>query len=501
MSDPKQMLKDPQSLDPVDWESTRELASRMASDMITYLETVRERPPWQPMPAEVKARLDEPLPTGGADLESVYEAFKRDVLPYPTGNIHPRFWGWVMGTGTPTGMLADMLASAMNSHVAGYDQAASILERQVCKWLVELMGFPASSSSLLVSGGTAANLNGLTAALVTKAGFDIREEGVAGGPSLTVYASTQTHSWLVKACEHLGLGRKALRLVPVDASFRIDIDACRQRILADIKDGMRPVCIVGNVGTVNTAAVDDLPHLRALADEFNLWLHLDGAFGALAGWGRYAAEVQGQNLADSLAFDLHKWGYVPYEVGVVITRDPAAQLRAYKPAGDGSPAYLLSAERGISVDATYFADRGMQLSRGFRALKVWMSFKEQGVDRISEAIARNIDQARHLAQRVNQEPRLQLMAPCSLNTVCFRYVPDVGSPEEIDRLNADILVELQERGIAVPSQTILDGRYALRVCNTNHRSRLDDFDTLVTEVLRLGAELSVDDGHANRSLK
>ena len=352
------------------------------------------------------------------------------------------------------------------------------------------MGFPSGSSSLLVSGGTEANVNGLTSAIVAKAGFDIREQGVAAGPPLAIYASAQTHSWLLKACEHLGLGRKALRLIPVDASFRIDMNACRSQIVADIAAGARPVCIVGNIGTVNTAAVDDLPQLRALADEFGLWLHLDGAFGALAGWGRHADLVRGQELGDSLAFDLHKWGYVPYEVGAIITRDPNAQLRAYKPSGSGAPSYLLSADRGISVDTTYFADRGSQLSRGFRALKVWMSFKEQGVHRIAEAISRNIDQARYLAQRVREEPLLRLMAPCSLNTVCFRFDPGVGSPDEIDRLNAEILIELQERGIAVPSQTILDGRYAIRVCNTNHRSQLPDFDLLVAEVLRLGAELT-----------
>ena len=187
------------SLDPTDWAAVRAVGRRMVDDMLAYQETVRERPPWRPMPAEVRARLDEPVPFDGAPLDAVYEAFRRDVLPYPTGNIHPRFWGWVMGTGTPTGMLAEMLAAGMNPHVAGYDQAAAVIEKQVLSWLKSLMGFPPSASGLLVSGGTAANLNGLLAARAAKAGWDIRAEGLHAGPPLTVYGSRETHSWAAKA--------------------------------------------------------------------------------------------------------------------------------------------------------------------------------------------------------------------------------------------------------------------------------------------------------------
>jgi aromatic-L-amino-acid/L-tryptophan decarboxylase len=477
------------TLDPADWTATREVAHRMVDDMLTFLETVRERPAWQPVPADVKARLMEPVPMAGAPLAHVYDQFARDVLPYPTGNIHPRFWGWVMGSGTPTGMLAEMLAAGMNSHVAGYDQAASLVERQVLAWLSSLMGFPADASGLLVSGGTEANLNALVTARVAKAGFDVRADGLRAGSQLAVYGSSETHNWVVKACEAMGLGRTAFRAVPVNEDYRIDLGACRARIAADLAAGLRPFAVIGTAGTVNTGAVDDLSGLRALADEFGLWFHVDGAFGALAAWSDSRQLVAGQELADSLAFDLHKWGYMPYEIGVVLTRDPAAQVAAFGRPGTHEPAYLRSSQQGIAVETTYFADRGMQLSRGFRALKVWMSMKEQGVDRIGAAIQRNIDQAERLGRLVEAHPDLELLAPVSMNVVCFRYRHDGATPEELDRLSAEILVGLQTSGVAVPSQTILGGRFAIRVCITNHRSTDADFDLLVDEVASLGRQL------------
>jgi glutamate/tyrosine decarboxylase-like PLP-dependent enzyme len=304
-----------------------------------------------------------------------------------------------------------------------------------------------------------------------------------------VYGSSETHSWVIKACGTMGLGRRAFRKAPVDDAYRIDIEACRAAILADRAAGIRPFAIVGNVGTVNTGAIDDLHALRGLADEFDLWLHLDGAFGALAAWSASRDLVAGQELADSLAFDLHKWGYMPYEVGAILTRAPGAQLATFGSADRaGAPAYLQSADEGLSADVTYFADRGLQLSRGFRALKVWMSMKEQGVDRIGAAIQANIDQARYLAALVEADPALELLAPVSLNVVCFRYAPPGLEADRLDALNRSILGALQVRGIAVPSSTILGGAYALRVCIANHRSELADFDVLAQAVVMLGRE-------------
>ena len=475
------------SLDPDDWDEVRAVGRTMVDDMLTWLETVRERPTWTPVPADVKARLIEAVPHAGAPLAEVYEAFKRDILPYPTGNIHPRFWGWVQGTGTTTGVLADMLASTMNPHLAGYDQSAALIERRVLAWLAELVGFPADASGVLVSGGTEANINGLMAARVAKAGFDVRADGVRAGPPLTLYGSAETHSWIYKACEVMGLGRKAFRAIAVDGDYCVDVALCRARILDDLAAGYRPIAIVGTAGSVNTGATDDLRALRALADEFGLWLHIDGAFGALAAWTPSRDLVAGQESADSIAFDLHKWGYMPYEAGVALTREPGAQLAAYKPAAAG--AYLASPGGGIAADTTYFADRGLQLSRGFRALKVWMSMKEQGVNRIAACIQANIDQARRLAALVDAHPDLERLAPAPLNIVCLRYAPAGVAAEALNALNERILVALQTRGIAVPSQTVLQGRFAIRVCITNHRTRDEDLDILVDAVTAIGREL------------
>lgn len=476
------------TLDPTDWELFRSTGHRMIDDMLDSQRTVRDRPPWRPVPPETKARLDEPVPFHGTALDEVYAQFTRDILPFPTGNAHPRFWGWVMGNGTPTGMLADMLAAGMNPHLAGYDQSAAIVERQVIGWLAELMGFPAGASGVLVSGGTAANLNGLLAARAAKAGWNIREQGLHGGPQLMVYGSSETHSWAGKACDIMGLGRQAFHTIPVDKAYRIDLAACRSAIEADIAAGKRPIAIVGNVGTVGTAAVDNLAGLRALANDFGLWLHIDGAFGSMAALSASRHLVAGQELADSIAFDLHKWGYMPYEVGVILTRDGAALTGAFQ-APAGSAAYLTSDTRGASADTTFFADRGVQLSRGFRALKVWMSIKEQGIDRIGAAIQKNIEQAHYLGALVERTPALELLAPVSMNIVCFRYRGYVPQ-DQLDAFNRKLLSELQLRGVAVPSHTVIDGRFAIRVCIANHRSELEDFGILIEGVEAIGTELA-----------
>ncbi len=455
----------------------------MVDDMLDSQRTVRDRAPWRPVPPETKIRLDEPIPFQGTPLDQVYDQFTQDILPYPTGNAHPRFWGWVMGNGTPTGMLAEMLAAGMNPHLAGYDQSAAIIERKVVSWFAELMGYPASASGVLVSGGTAANLNGLLAARVAKAGWDIREHGLQGGPPLVVYGSTETHSWVKKACDIMGHGRQGFRAIAVDRDFRIDLAACRKAIESDLEVGNRPIAIVGNAGTVGTAAVDDLAGLRALADEYDLWLHIDGAFGSMAAITPSRHLVVGQEFADSIAFDLHKWGYMPYEVGVILTRNNDALTNTFR-APAGSAAYLASDTKGASTDTTFFADRGLELSRGFRALKVWMSLKEQGVDRIGAAIQKNIELAHYLGALVEQEPTLELLAPVSMNIVCFRCrtdIPDI----QLDAFNRELLTELQLRGIAVPSHTIVNGQFAIRVCVANHRSEREDFDAFIEGVLTL----------------
>ncbi|MEM7706151.1 MAG: pyridoxal-dependent decarboxylase [Pseudomonadota bacterium] len=476
------------SLDPSDWHEARRVAHQVVDDIVDYLETIRERPAWQSVPEHVKQALDQDLPLEGAPLGEVYQEFKENILPYPTGNLHPGFFGWVMGTGTFTGVIADALMATMNAHVAGYDQSAGVVERKVISWLAELVGFPKDSSGLLVTGGTMANLNGLAVARHEKAGFDIRRDGLQGMGSqrLRVYGSVETHSWIYRACELMGLGRDSFRAVPVNEHFQMNLAACRQMIEADIARGDKPFCILGTVGSVNTGAIDDLVAIRNLADRFDLWFHIDGAFGTLAAWAEDARFlVEDQALADSIAFDLHKWGYMPYDVGCVLTKNPEAQNEAF----GQSASYLSPTSRGLAVGTTYFADKGIQLSRSFRALKVWMSLKEQGVSRIGRAISKNISQARYLERKARSAPEIELLAPVSLNVVCLRFLDNRLSEAELNELNQEILLRIQESGTAVPSHTVIDESFAIRVCITNHRTENSDLDRLITSIRNFGQQI------------
>lgn len=477
-----------ETLDPEDWSQLRALGHRMIDDMFSYLETVREREVWQPMPDEVRQAFNEPLPAEGRPAETVYDEFCRNVMPYPMGNIHPRFWGWVMGNNTPLGMLADMLASGMNPNMGGGDHAPVMVEAQVIEWCKEMFGFPAEASGLLLSGGSMANLIGLAVARHAKSGFDVRQEGVAASPKpMTVYGSVEMHSSLQRAVEMLGMGNKSLRKIPVTEAFEIDVRALRRAIEEDIAGGFQPICIIGNAGAVNTGAIDALDELADIAAKYGMWYHIDGAFGSLA----YLSPdmrpaLKGLERADSLAFDLHKWVYLPFEVGCTLVRDGEAHYRTFTL----TPDYLKHQDRGLAAGLRWYSDYGIQLTRGFRALKVWMAFKTYGIEKIGRIIQQNIEQARYLGSLVERHSKLELLAPVPLNVVCFRYTRPGLDGEQMNALNEELLIRLQESGVAVPSGTNIRGNYALRCAVTNHRSRIEDFDILVEKVVEIGDGLS-----------
>jgi glutamate/tyrosine decarboxylase-like PLP-dependent enzyme len=478
----------PGSLDPPDWNAFRALAHRAVDDAIDDLATVRGRPVWQPLPDEIVARFRAPLPMSPQEPAAVYQEFRESVAPFGMGNTHPRFWAWYMGAGTAFGALGDFLAAMLNPNMGGGNHIGNHVEAQVVDWCKEIVGLPQSAGGLLVSGASMANFVGLAVARNATAGIDVRTEGVQGLAARTTwYASTEVHSCIQKAIELLGLGSRALRKVPVDSSFRIDIGKLEVMIAADRAAGLSPCCVIGTAATINTGSVDDLAALADLCAREKLWFHVDGAIGAvLALSSSHRSLVAGIERADSVALDLHKWLQVPFEAGCALVRDRQLHRGTFAL----TPEYLEKTERGLASGPLWFSEYGLQLSRGFRALKVWMSFKEHGLARYAELIERNISQAKLLARLVEQSPDLELMAPTVINIVCFRYNPGGLDAPRLNALNEELLIRLHESGIAAPSYTTLGGNYCLRAAIANHRTRDEDLPLLVEAVRRLGRELA-----------
>jgi len=474
---------------PEAWQELRALGHRMLDDAFDSLSTLREQPAWRPLPEASAVALSGRIPRHGRPVAEVYNALVEHLVPYTIGNRHPRAWGWVRGTGTPLAMLADMLASGLNAHVAGGHQAPSVIEATCLRWLAELMGMPAESSGLLTTGATMANLTGLAVGRHAKAGYDVREHGLQGcvHPQLLVYGSTETHSWALKAIELMGLGRDAYRRIPVTDAHQIDLEQLELQIQSDRDAGHRPAVVIANCGTVNTGAIDDLPAIAALCRKYDLWFHVDGAFGALLRLTpEYAGLVRGIEQADSLAFDLHKWIYLPFEIGCVLVRDPNLHTATFAT----QASYLEEAEGGIMAGGLPFADRGVELTRGFRALKLWMSLQVHGVDAYARLIAGNMAQAAHLERLIEASPRLELVAPRPTNVVCFRYCRPELDDTALNALNRCLVIELQESGRYIVSSTTLDGRYAVRVAITNHRSQMHDFTALAEDCVRFGDRIA-----------
>jgi glutamate/tyrosine decarboxylase-like PLP-dependent enzyme len=476
-----------ETLDPPDWEAVAALARRIATDAAHHVAGVRDRPVWQPMPQQTRDVFSAALPQQPMPLEDVYGMVRDHVMAYPMGNIHPRFWAWFMGAGNLTGALADFLAAAQGSNLGGGAHAAALLDQQVVGWLADMIGFPASTSGALTNGGSMANLLALTVARNAGAGVDLREQGLSAlAKPMRFYASDQVHSCHRKAVETLGLGNRALRRIPSGEDYRIDLAALRRAIAEDRSQGFLPACVIGTAGTVNTGAVDDLGALADIASQEGLWFHVDGCIGALMAIApRNAWRVKGIERADSVALDPHKWLHAPFEVGGVLFRDAERHRATFAV----SPEYLQTSARGLAAGA-WLHELGLQTSRGFSALKVWMSLMEHGVGKFGRLIDRNIDQAHRLAALIDAERCLALMSPAGINIVCFRYDPGGLSEEALRTLNVEIMLRLQEKGIAVLSDTTIHGRHCLRVAICNHRTRDEDLELLVSELLRIGAEVT-----------
>jgi len=481
----KEIIPD-QNLDPKDWEAMRALGHQMIDDLIDYWAGIREQKIWRPIPEEVKEVFDQPIPEQGQSPEEVYREFKEYIFPYNKGNVHPRFFAWIQGTGTPMGTFGDLLASGMNPNTTIGEHSAMYVDRQVVNWCKQLMNFPTEASGILVSGGSMANITALTVARNSYGEEKIRQRGLkAASGQLLIYCSVETHSCILKAAEIIGLGTDAVRKIGVNERYELDVQLLKVQLEEDLQAGFLPFCLVGTAGTVNTGAIDPMAELLEISRAYGLWFHVDGAYGALGKLDpNYAGALRAIEEADSLAFDLHKWLYVPYEVGCTLIRDAKKHRNSFAI----TPNYLLQEKRGLSGGLDSINNYGFELSRGFKALKVWMSLKEHGREKYAAMITQNNRHAAYLAELVEQNPYLELTAPVSMSITCFRMIQPNWGEEALQALNKEILLRLQEEGIASPSSTILNGKYTLRIANVNQRTRKEDMELLVREVLRIGMQ-------------
>jgi glutamate/tyrosine decarboxylase-like PLP-dependent enzyme len=461
---------------------------RLAADAVAeHRAKLTERPVFGKVGGDAESFLG-PVPEEGRPFEEVLAFAREHILPRPMGNSHPRFFGFINASADPIGITADYLASAMNPNCWGGDHAAIHVEIRVISWIAQLLGYPPEAEGILVSGGSMANFTALAAARRAVFPGNVREEGVAAGPRCVVYASDQVHHCVDKAVDLLGLGTASLRKIPSDDSFRIRMDLLSEAVAADRKAGLSPAILVGSAGTVNTGAIDPLEELGDFARKEKLWFHVDGAYGAMARIsGRLSPLFAGMERADSIAADPHKWLYVPYEAGATLVREPGRLAAAFR----RFPEDLAQDSESPFPGPAWFAERGVELSRGFKALKVWMGFQVRGRKGYAAAIENDVALAKFLAEEVSQRPDLELLAETVLSIVNFRYKPrrlDL-SPDALDLVNRRIVNRLMGSGSFFLAPTILKGRASLRVCIVNFRTREEDLRFLLDEVERIGPTL------------
>jgi aromatic-L-amino-acid/L-tryptophan decarboxylase len=471
----------------LDPEAVRELGRQAADLVAAHRKGLLARPVFGKVGAQASF-FDEPLPEEGLSQDEVLAAVRDHVLDYPFGNSHPRFFAFINATADPLGTAADYLASAMNSNCWGGDHAANHVEARVVRWIAEILGLPTTAEGILTSGGSMANFTALATARRAMAP-EVREQGMAGTPRLVVYVSDEVHNCVDKAVDLLGIGWRQLRKIPTDERFQVRVDLLKEAILADRKAGLKPAIVVGNAGTVNTGAIDPLDELADICAQEALWFHADGAYGALASISpKLRSLFVGLERADSVAADPHKWLYVPYEAGATLVREPGRMAEAFhRPAP-----YLVQDPDSPVLGPVFFNDRGPELSRGFRALKVWMGLKRHGRRGYAAAVEHDVAMARFLADEVRARKDFELLAEPVLSIVGFRYRPE-GAPAEgadIDRLNRRIVNRLVGSGAFFLAPTILKGRTAMRVAIVNFRTREDDLVALLDEAARAGRELA-----------
>lgn len=440
-----------------------------------HLTEIDDERAFSPVPRELAERMmTAPAPAASQSPDEILREFSDTIEPFPFGNGHPRFWGWVNSPPAVMGVFADALAAAMNPSCAGGNHAAIYVERQVIAWLREMLGFPASAMGLLVSGGSMATLTALAVARHTACGIDVRADGIRHAPTpFAFYMTDQGHTCARKAIELLGFGHRAIRTIPTADAYRLDVDALNRVIVEDVANGITPVAVVATMGTTNTGAIDDLDGIADVCARHDVWMHVDAAYGGPAVLlPQFADAARGLARADSAALDPHKWMFVPVEAGFVVIRDAEAMRSAFSLV----PPYVRGAGSPTGVyGLPWFSEYGFQQTRGFRALKVWMTLKHFGLDGLREIVAGNIALARYLAERIAATPQLELVATGELSVVCFRSRGD-------DAVNRALLDRLQLGGEVFITSTELGGRFVLRACIVNDRSTREDIDRLIEAI-------------------
>jgi glutamate/tyrosine decarboxylase-like PLP-dependent enzyme len=472
---------DPDAAQKAELEAFRSAAHALVDGIADYLTELPSRPVWQPLPGDLRTQLLElPLPEDGVAIDQLAAIALRDVLPYPMGNGHPAFFGWVNPPPSRAGVALSLAAAAMNPSVVSGDHADIYLERAAVRWLAEFVGYPHEpGGGLLTSGASAATivcLAGARGRVLASAGHDIRRDGLVGVPPLIAYVPTEAHSCVPRALALLGIGSEAIREVPLPEA-QLDADALRASIAEDRERGALPMVLVGSAGTVNTGAIDPLDAFANVAAEENLWFHVDGAYGAFGVLDPAISErYRGMGRADSLTLDPHKWLGVPVDAGCALVQRPDDLRDAFSLI----PPYL---RQGAGAEVGTFAEYGLEQTRPFRALKTWATIASRGRAGVVAQVARANELARELAAMVENEPELELAAVPETSIVAFRARPEGCPTEELDELNRALPQAVQARGRAFVTGTIYEGRETLRACILHPETRHEHLEVLIEEVL------------------
>jgi aromatic-L-amino-acid/L-tryptophan decarboxylase len=475
-------------------EEFRELGYQVVDRITEFLKSLHSR---RVAPNESATSIRElislPFPQAGEPPRQLLEHALDLLIDHSTFNSHPRFWGYITGSPAPIGALADLIASALNPNLGKWilSPMGTEIEGQTVRWIAQMLGYPTDCGGLLVSGGSMANFVGFLAARRAKAPWLVQASGAVDPKQgrLRVYTSAETHLWVQKAADLFGLGTDSIRWISTDERFRMDPEVLRKCIDEDLKAGDLPFLVVGTAGSVSTGAVDPLPVLAAICREYDLWFHVDGAYGGFAAvLPEASADLRALSQADSVAVDPHKWLYAPLEVGCALVRDPGALHQTFS----YQPQYYHLVEDPAEKTINYY-EYGPQNARGFRALKVWLCLRQAGRDGYQRMIGDNIRLAETLYELVKERAELEALSN-SLSITTFRYVPPdlTASPNVesyLNQLNRELLTRLQAGGEVFLSNAMIRGRFALRACIVNFRTSIEDIKALTELVVRLGAEV------------